>query len=371
MAIKAENLPDEDKLKDIFNKITYTRNDIMKIIYYKTYTDIADNYVIGVEELNQFAGNHWNKVIDFMSKGFDTDMTTYKTNNKSFDIPIFDAVLIMTYTLLIFNHKSTLTKKLAEKDFLSITASELNSFIELFISLLQNECNNHLLPDFKKSDINANIKYVKQQLASQLKNRDTTLHHYEDCKRILNSYHKKVNKIEENSVSKAAEKSDIIYYLKAWYEDAYYEFLLDYCKQDKEQAEYSYGLRKFHNPNAEIYYDNEKEAWIYEIIPEFKDLAIYTYEPEFVLTQKSIDNITKRNLKKPVSEIIKAYFTKLISDFDYIILLQPSKSLNKLALEQDFRYLKERSKQFKQALQYASDTLSREFAKQVKRILTE
>ncbi len=369
MGIKAENLPDEDKLKDIFNKITYNRNDIMKIIYYNTYTDIPSNYKINANELNQFAGNHWDKIINFMSKAFDIDMTVYKTDDKKFCIPILDAVIIVTYTVLIFNHKSPLIKKLEEKDFLSITASELNSFIELFIFLLKNECNKHLLPDFKKSDINANIKYVQQQLTNQLKNRDTTLSHYEDCKKILDSYHSKINKIKE--VSTTAEKSDIIYYLKAWYEDSFYEFLLDYCKQDKEQAEYSYEMRKFHNPNAEIYYDDEKESWIYEITPIFKGLSIYTYEPEFVLTQKSIDNITKRNLKKPVSEIIKAYFTKLISDFDYIILIQPSKSLNKLALEQDFRYLKARSKQFKQALQYASDTLSREFAKQVKRIRTE
>lgn len=370
MGIKADNLPDMDKLQYIFNKIVYTRNDIMRVIYYKVHTDIVPEYAVSVEELNQFAGNHWDKVIDFMNKAFELDMKTYKDKNKNFSIPIMDAVLIMTYTLLIFCN-STLTKKLAEKNFLSITASELNKFIELFISLLKSECNKHLLPDFKKNDINANIKYVKQQMKIQLKDRDILLRHYNDCKTMLDSYHSKINKLITNATNKTKAKSDIIYYLKAWYEDSFYEFLFDYCKHDIEQAQYSYGIKKSQNPYAEIYYDDEKESWIYEIIPEFKGLSIYTYDPEFTLTQKSIDNMAKRNLKKPISEIIKVYFTKLISDFDYIILIPLSKLNSELYTKQDYRYLETRSQNFKGAVNFASDILSKEFAKQIKQILTE
>lgn len=356
----------EKELEVLLQNTSYSRNEIMAVVYEKVnaYQPLSN------QEINQWAGNHWNKVTDFFDKAFKLDMNEYKAETALYSIPIIDAVIIMAYTYMILDHKSSeLIHKLVNKNYKDINAYELDYFIKLFTDLLKKECKKKLSMHIDSKILKNNIDYVKDRMNRCIRNRDTELYHLESANKLLEEYYNDIEKadvefFQEHNFNEniLLKKRKVVNKLKLAYSNALYEFLLTYFLKENEFIKNNQGSNWIKNFGDDIYFDDHKQKWICESSIESVKLIIPQYVSDEDTLEYSISS--EGNLKT----LIDSYYYFRIQQFNKQILSQPSKTISDSEPDVDEDLLKKILNHFNNALKHGCGNLIREFCKQLKKI---
>lgn len=353
------------ELELFLTETTYHRNEIMTVVYEKIYGEKPlDN------EINQWAGNHWDKVTDFFDKAFKLDMNEYKGGTLLYSIPIIDAIVIMAYTYLILNRElPKLIHKLENRNYTNINAYELDCFVKILTDLLKKECKRKLSMHIDSTVLNNNIKYVKDRMDRCIRNRDTERSYLASANKLLEKYYSDIEQadatfFQEHKFNEDVllKKRKVVNILKLAYSNAFYEFLNNYYLEENKLIENNQGFNWTKNFGDDIYFDDHEQKWICEISIESASLII----PEYISDDDTLE--CKFDSEKNPESIIKNYYSSHIYKFDNQILSQPSKAISGSTHDVNEDLLKEILKHFNDAVKYGCRNLAREFCKQLKKI---
>ncbi len=350
------------ELEILLTDTSYTRNEIMGVVY----EEVNGCKPLNNQELNQWAGNHWNDIVHFMKETLDLDMEEYKVG--AYSIPILDAIIIIAYACLICKRKqSDLISKLNNDDYLNINVYDLDCFIKSLILLLKKECKRKFGNLVDKNVLKNNIKYVDDRMKLILRTRDTERQLYLRNKQILTSYHSDIKKfIKKYFAAKffnkeiLLKKQKVIKKLELAYENAFYDFILKNWFNEEKNIKENDNLRWISNPNIDFYYDDKKQKLVCEHTNSEVKLVIPTYVSDD-------DTIMCHVYEQKTAEsIINLYYKFHMHKFVYQMILRPSKSMFNISVEWDGDLLKSVLKKFNECVKYTANKLYKEFCNQLK-----